>query len=604
VKNADEIAKKYGGSRLDDALKKYGGVPVDGGNTTLAPAADNSTILAQQAAKYPTVAESGTASPAADRGVWAGLKRAASNLNPLGMAQGVLSNLPHPMTADEIPSPEQFNAGLEHLTQHPVGTAVRTALPAGLGDLAAPMVERAPADPLGAATEAIGTAAAIPIAERLHAGIQSRFPPPSADLFAQTQHLSTALGIDPESAVASQPFLKSVFQKFGLDPAQIPLSESRSLRRSDPYGNLYRGGTPEQLVQVNHQLQLEHQSRNALRAIERQRTGASAAEKFTTTPALQFKSIIPAIANEIVDVAHQPFERVMAHFGQVRTPNVQSAVIGDLESALARNSGPDGVPIDRGLDTAIRARIAAVRSSGDAAGGINTLKAHANKEVGKLSSRSPSAQVAATATPVYSYQLLADAARRHLYPELEAMGAPGVREAGIAEHHAIMTRDNMLANWGRSTGQNAPVALQGYLSYVFGGPQMGLKAVLSPGSMPGQVVSMLGRIPGKALPLSEFNRHLSLGVGPLDNFTLPSIDINPNALYKEPTASPYDLKVHGKAPAPSSPSPLGDMLSPAPPSPSTYNTSSKGKSLVPASATPPTPLIDPLTGRVVPRYQP
>ncbi len=612
-KNADEIAKKYGGSRLSDALKKYGGTPSNVGTTTPPPAPAmgvsdptrdwNAAQLGDQTVKdlgadllSPFSLRSGTGqwqippllAPFSPYKPGENGKSGEWQIPPIAKPAVELASQPmaalhgFPATREAVGGlvegvaggPVEMAQGLseglsggdfQHLTS---GTArtIRDTLPALYGGIKS------------------GTKAYQSI-------IGSRFPPPSSDIFAQTQHLSTALGIDPESAVASQPFLKATFQKFGLDPAQLPLSENRLLRRSDPYGNLYRGGTPEQLAQVNDRIRIDTQLRNAVGGTP------------PTRPPV-FKSIIPAVANQMVEFANDPFERVMSQFGGVRTPSVQSSIIGDLESALAKNSGPDGIPIDRGLDSAIRARIAEVRSSGDTAGGINNLKAHANKEVGKLSSRAPSAQIAATATPVYSYQLLADAARRHLYPELESMGAPGIREAGIAEHHAILSRDNMLAGWAKAAGQNAPVALQSYLSYFLGGPEMGMKAVASGGtSIPGQMISILGRVGGKTLPLSEFNKHLSLGVGPIDNFKLPSLDINPNALYESKLPGPYERGYKAKgvvAPPAGGVSNAVEFKPPVDP----YATSSKGKSVVPKSTPPIPPLIDPVTGRVIPRHQP
>ncbi|MDD5199243.1 MAG: hypothetical protein PHC88_05515 [Terrimicrobiaceae bacterium] len=96
-----------------------------------------------------------------ETGIIAGVKRGFQNLNPINLVRAVAENPDEPNSqmqpADVPASNAQFEQGLQHLSDHPVGTMLRQ-VPI-MGQWLADMAERFPNDPAGTAAEAVTTLA-------------------------------------------------------------------------------------------------------------------------------------------------------------------------------------------------------------------------------------------------------------------------------------------------------------------------------------------------------------------------------------------------------------------------------------------------------------
>lgn len=158
------------------------------------------------------------------------------------------------------------------------------------------------------------------------------------------------------------------------------------------------------------------------------------------------------IADHAVNISDRPFTEVLrahgdatttrAQFGEVKTPQVQSAIISKLETLAAENDN-----INQPLADAIRATADRVRSHGDTFNGLNDLKVLANKKSAPIFDRSMGAQLNASADVAYAWKALGDVIRSEMYPELSRISGVDLRNAGAVEASVMDARDGLRHNY-------------------------------------------------------------------------------------------------------------------------------------------------------------
>lgn len=209
------------------------------------------------------------------------------------------------------------------------------------------------------------------------------------------------------------------------------------------------------------------------------------------------------VVGQAVDIANRPIEMAMSVFGDRRVASVQSSVLNDLKSAIDNYTN-----LDKPLAAALQGVYNDVAAKGETVGGLNTLKAHANKEINSLLKASEGKQIAASAQSAYAYKILADSIRSHLYPEIAKLGGPDLGAYGAREAAAIMERDGVASTYyNRVAPQQARAATMDYLTYVVEGSLY-----------KSHVLRRALKL--EPMPLGEFNKTFSQGIGRIpENFT-------------------------------------------------------------------------------------
>jgi len=173
------------------------------------------------------------------------------------------------------------------------------------------------------------------------------------------------------------------------------------------------------------------------------------------------------LADHMVDISERPLNAALDVYKDIRTPEVQQAVVRDLLNKANEYADLNGNGKDAALAKALRGTAQDIQERGGTVGGLNDFKAHANKEINTMFGKSTGQQIAASAQSAYAYRIAADAIRDHLYPEIQKMGGPDLSMYGQRESSAIQARDGIYDTYyNHAAPEQASRLSKTYLEYL------------------------------------------------------------------------------------------------------------------------------------------
>jgi len=346
---------------------------------------------------------------------------------------------------------------------------------------------------------------------------------------AQINKLSTIAQYSPgtkniapqEIAIPTQDLLRQGLQEFGIKPEQISIKET-SLP-TDLNGDLYRG-----LNAVDH---------------------AQLAKVLGKTSA-QTHPLAIELGDHIVDIAHRPIAEAINSIADEYLPAAARKGIEDTISKYI-NSLDKTDP----LRTALEKRLEEVKAADGTYRGYDRIKIRGNKMTSRLYGKNPSAANAATAAPVFSFQIVNDAIREFMYPSVEVtaqLPKDTIINAGRLESKAIHMRDGMRSAWVESAGKQASAAATKFeqFKHAFAGD-----GGLIPATAKSYGIGVIRRLVNSKTPLIDFNTALREGIGAVDQTKLNTSGTQvakPKFTPRPAKPSPYDQFKNPSGAAPAS----------------------------------------------------
>lgn len=224
-----------------------------------------------------------------------------------------------------------------------------------------------------------------------------------------------------------QPHLSYTAQRLGVSPEAIPIVEGA---KNAPIGTLLKGADDATHARVAKAL------------------GYKAGD---------VRSVPIMLTEEMVKDIHAPSKAILNNYANENLATVSKQVANDLRREAA-NTPPTSLrnELEFLADEVSKAQLTHE---------LGTLKEMANKKSAALFDKStPGAEATATAQSAFAWKLLGDKIREYMYPELESRGAVGLAEQGRLEAKAWDVRDGVFREWATAAGDQAPAALQSWLS--------------------------------------------------------------------------------------------------------------------------------------------
>lgn len=176
------------------------------------------------------------------------------------------------------------------------------------------------------------------------------------------------------------------------------------------------------------------------------------------------------LADDAVDIAQEPFNKIIDEYGNEPLGDVKSQVVSSLRKRATEYRFADkNSSIARALDSqadTIEGNPEEGVKGVENVRGLHEVKIHANKMVGDMLQLKTPGQViqAADAQTVYAWKITADTIREFLYPELQRLSGTNLTEAGAREFADIRFRDGLYRTYYTSVDpEQATAAALGWI---------------------------------------------------------------------------------------------------------------------------------------------